>query len=198
MGGIEFDVEVREDAESIRKDIEKEIGYKLYGPDMHSINIALYEDMKDALWTHIKEDVYAGYQPTEYLRRKDHTGMGESLLDTLKNKERTQNIAEMKNGKLIFGLSYEPTAEHENPEWIDPDMTPDQLIGRIEKKQPKYNFNPKKGEIPDRPFWQNFVSEMIEGGRFARVLDDILKQTGIAEPGDSISGVMRDSSDGNY
>ena len=52
--------------------------------------------------------------------------------------------------------------------------------------------------IPERPFWQNFIEELIEGGRLERTVEAELKRRGIAEPGDHITGVIRDDADGNY
>lgn len=159
----------------------------------------VYADMKDALEQHIREDVYQEYpDPKMYKRRKDDPRRGTSLLASVEDKEYTKQIGpyDYSTGQVVAGLSYEPTGEHENWRWSD--VSGDELIGRIEKKEPKYNWEPKDGEIPKRPFWQRFVEEMIEGGRFARVVEDELKRMGIAEPTDHITGVTRENADGNY
>lgn len=159
----------------------------------------VYADMKEALEQHIREDVYQEYpDPKMYKRRKDDPRRGTSLLASVDDVNYTKQIGpfDYTTGQVVAGLSYEPTGEHENWRWSD--ASGDDLIGRIEKKDPKYNWEPKNGEIPKRPFWQRFVEEMIEGGRFARVVEAELKRRGIAEMTDHITDVVRDNADGNY
>lgn len=160
----------------------------------------VYADMKDALESHIKEDVYWEYTPKKhgYERRSEDPRRGTSLIAAVEDEDYTKQLEpyDYSVGAVVAGLSYEPTGEHENRWWSDTDG--DELIGRIEKKDPKYNWEPKDGSLKKRPFWQNFVEEMIEGGRFARVIEEELKRRKIAEPTDHIDGVTRDNSDGNY
>lgn len=195
--GVNFGITMRAeiDPSKLQKEVEKELSVQIYGKTVVPVSQGVFAEMRDALEEHIKSDVYAEWEPSKYLRRSEHTGMGTSLLESAEN---AQAIYKKDGYKWTSGLRYEPTAEHDNPEWSDPDMEPDRLIGRIEKKIPPYIYEPIRGEIPKRPFWQNFVTEMIEGGRLARTVETILKEKGIAEPGDSIRDVLREESDGNY
>jgi hypothetical protein len=181
--------------------IEKEAKLILNAKVGEEISNAVYADMKDALEEHIRDDVYshAIYEPKTYLRRSEHRGMGVSLRKAVTKKEYTQQIGPFDYATMewVAGLSYEPTGKHENLDWYGVDG--DLLIGRIEKKEPPYQYEPRKGKgIPERPFWQNFIEELIEGGRLERTVEAELKRRGIAEPGDHITGVIRDDADGNY
>ena len=146
------------------------------------------ERMKDALAAHIETDVYGAYSPRQYKRRSEDGSRGKPLSDMTAN-------AKVYNKGAGLSLHYKPTGDHEIRKWSGVDG--DDLIGRIEKKDPMYHFYPTEGEIPDRPFWQNFVSEMIEGG----ALDDyfaaeMLLQGIVVEREDG--GVLREPGDGEY
>lgn len=200
--GIDVKVVVTSTAEQIQKEVETDVQRQLFaGNAVVKVHEAVVTELRDVLGFHIRHDVYEAYTPTgevHYKRRKDNGDFGTSLLKSA-DKDHAESIFDLEHGgRWKSGIRYEPTAEHENWRWSDPDLKPDELIGRIEKKEPQYNFNPIRGEIPDRPFWQDFVTEMIEGGRFASTLEKILKEQGIAEPSDTITGITRDSSDGNY
>lgn len=182
------------------ENIEKEAKRILTAAVGRKLSNAVYEDMKSALEAHIRSDVYDAYYPKMYKRRSERPGArGTSLADSVYDDSFTKQIGpfDYATAELISGLSYEPTGEHEET-WQWSDASGDELIGRIEKKNPPYNWEPKKGEIPKRPFWQLFVEELIEGGRIARTVEAELKRLGIAEPEDHISGVVRQSEDGNY
>ena len=176
--------------------IEKEAKLILNAKVSREISNTVYADMKEALEQHVKDDVYRSYYPEKYLRRSEKPSFGTSLL---KSAETAKQIGPFDYSTMewVTGLDYEPTGEHENYEWYGVDG--DLLIGRIEKKEPPYQYEPRNGKgIPERPFWQNFIEELIEGGRLERTVEAELKRRGIAEPGDHITGVIRDSSDGNY
>lgn len=179
--------------------IEKETRLILNAMVAREVSNAVYGEMKDALEQHIKDDVYREYSPKEYIRRSKDSNMGVSLRKAVFEKEYTQQIGPYDYTTMdwVAGLSYEPTGKHENIMWADLDG--DELIRRIERKDPPYNWEPIKGpKIPERPFWQLFIEELIEGGRFARVVERELKERGIMEPGDRVTGVTRQNEDGNY
>lgn len=182
------------------EEIEKEVKLIFNAKASREISNAVYADMKEALEQHVKDDVYAMYpRPKEYIRRYDDSNMGISLVKSIYTKPYGQQIGPFDYSTIewVTGISYEPTGKHENQEWSDLDG--DKLISRIEKKNPPYNWEPKTGPaIPERPFWQLFVEELIEGGRLERTVEAELKRLGIAEPGDHITGVIRDDADGNY
>lgn len=178
------------------EEIEKEAKLILNAKASREISNAVYADMKEALEQHVKDDVYRSYYPEKYLRRSENPSFGTSLQ---KSAETAKQIGPFDYSTMewVGGLDYEPTGEHENSEWYGVDG--DLLIGRIEKKEPPYQYEPRKGKgIPKRPFWQLFVEELIEGGRLERTVEAELKRLGIAEPGDHITGVIRDDADGNY
>lgn len=181
------------------EDIEKEAMKILTPSKWREISNAVYADMKDALDSHIQSDVYHEYIPKMYKRRRDDPRRGISLAESVEDERYTKQIGpfDYASMELVAGLSYEPTGQHEET-WRWSDTNGDKLIGRIEKKDPPYNWEPKGEKIPERPFWKRFVEEMIEGGRIERILETELKRLGIAESTDHITGVIRQSEDGNY
>lgn len=183
------------------EEIEKEAKRLFTVSVARELSNAVYADMKAALEDHIREDVYREYTPKKngYERRSKDPRRGVSLLASVEDEAYTKQLdpLDYTTGNVIAGLSYEPTGEHKD-NWRWSDANGDELIGRIEKKDPKYNWEPRDGSLKERPFWQNFVTEMIEGGRFARVVEEELKRMGIAEKTDHITGVTRENADGNY
>lgn len=156
------------------------------------ITEAVNEYARNALADHVQSDVYDGpYQPREYLRRSDTPVYGKSLKQSAYE---AKGIGPADGGNWVAGIDYEPTGEHANYEWDTADG--DRLIGRIEHKSPMYTYYPKFGHIPDRPFWTNFVEEMIEGGGFDEAVITALQEQGFEI--ESAGDVIRESGDGNY
>jgi len=179
--------------------IEKEVKLILNAKVGREISNAVYSELKNTLEQHIKDDVYREYSPKEYIRRSENPSMGISLYQAVSEEQYTHQIGPFDYSSMewVAGISYEPTGQHENILWSD--LSGDELIRRIETKRPPYNWEPRKPPlIPKRPFWHRFVKEMIEGGRFAEVIERELKERGIMEPGDRVTGVTRQSGDGNY
>lgn len=145
-------------------------------------------DMAGALKRHIQTDVYDAYTPKVYERRSEHPGAGTPLDDM------NANALTYNHGSSLT-FAYKPTGEHSNPTWHSVDG--DDLIGRIEKHDPEYRWLPKNGTLPNRPFWQNFVNEMIDQKEMeyyfvaAMIMQGI---TDITADGD----LTRESGDGQY
>ena len=109
---------------------------------------ALKEDMADCLAQHVQADVYDAYTPLEYQRRGDNGG----LIDI-------NGSADFAVGTDRVEMVYLPSGESEQAE--NP-IYGDELISRIENRNPDYDWRRK----PDkRPFFSRFVDEMIEGNR---------------------------------
>lgn len=163
-------------------------------------------DMADALKRHIDNDVYRKsiYNPKEYKRRSESNGLGTPLNEMGDLSPTGTGNATVYNhgGGLTF--EYKPTGEHANSRWSSSatqsgsirNVDGDELIGRIEKKTPSYNWGNNK--VPPRPFWQNFVDEMVDDGELERFFVAAMrfhnKDLNIEES----SGVIRDANDGNY
>lgn len=112
---------------------------------------AVSSDMMAALKNHIELDVYAAYDPKDYLRRSDNPQYGTPL-------NSNDNIgAVVVDNTLIFG--YAPTGEHA---LYDEEINDDELI-RVISLAEGYQWDVGKRKIPPRPFWHNFLSEMIYG-----------------------------------
>lgn len=153
--------------------------------------------MTDALKSHIDLDVYAEYNnPTVYLRRKDNPSFGIPLNDMEKNvRAYIGGSVGAKGINMTMGIQYSPSGEHANSEWSN--VFGDELIRRIETHDPEYEWLPKKKTIPNRPFWQNFVNEMIDEKEVERYFVDAIKDNGFGEVV-ADGAVKRDSNDGKY
>lgn len=115
---------------------------------------AVSSDMKAALKRHIELDVYSAYDPIDYLRRSENPSYGTPL-------NSDENIgATVSDNTLIFG--YVPTGEHSL--YDDEGLDNDELIKVISLAE-GYQWYVKKRKIPARPFWNNFISEIIQGGQ---------------------------------
>lgn len=142
-------------------------------------------DMQEALARHIETDVYPAYSPKMYERRYDNGGL----------------VAQARSAKVYnhgagVSLEYKPDGTHPTVSgWHKVDG--DDLIGRIEKHSPEYNWLPKRGkQIPNRPFWQNFVDEMVDEAELERFFVNAMKAQGFEiEIG---GGIERESQDGQY
>ena len=147
---------------------------------------ALREDMADCLAEHVQGDVYGNWEPSEYHRRGVHGGLAD-VKDSF-----------FTDGSDFVMLDYEPSGETDQVKkgmWIDGDA----LIGRIEKRDPDYNWNrenpPYKPQ--ERPFFSRFVTEMIEDGRAERTLVEAMNRAvqGLDITTDGVSTV-RDGDEG--
>lgn len=146
---------------------------------------ALAEEMRQCLREHVEEDVYAKVQPTKYVRREDNGGLIDmSASATVYSDER--------DGGMNLTLLYHPSGATDGEgESIDPHVDGDDLINRIEKKDPEYNWRrkPKK-----RPFFRNFVEEMLGG----RAEETLVRTMNGADPTLGLAadmGMIRDEDD---
>lgn len=199
-------------------DFVKDYGEALPAEKMRRVAESIGNVMKETLEHRIEEDVYEEYTPRVYPRR---SGRGQGYGVALNNMKKTVDIypkpAEQIAGKVVVTFSYKPSGEHSgtfgdffNEEELlrlhkkasDPikpnPVNGDDLIRRIETGR-GYDYHPSsKTKHPftePRPFWWNFVSEMLEGGGF----DSAVKSAFAAE-GIDIEDVHteRENGDGNY
>lgn len=144
------------------------------------------DDMRLCLQDHVENDVYDQFWPIEYVRRRDHGGLADMQASaTVYSDER--------DGGMNLALRYQPSgAEDGEGNEIDPHVDGDDLVKRIEKRNPDYNWTRKP---PKRPFFSNFVQEMIDGGRaeetLVRAMNAADPALGLTENG----GVMREEDD---
>ncbi len=153
-------------------------------------------DMASALERHIQKDVYDKYSPAVYKRRSENTGLGTPLSEMGDLKPGGGGNATVFNHGNGLTFDYSPTGEHTTTKWHTADG--DEIIGTIEKLSPPYTWPPKKRKMPQRPFWQNFVDEMVDAQEleqyFVNSLLMINADIGVRADG----GITRDAQDGNY
>ena len=118
----------------------------------------LKDDIAVCLIEHIEKDVYGKWQPKDYIRRGTDGGLAD-----IENSDFSIDPDSVK-------LTYLPSGETDQAEFP---IHGDALIGRIERREPNYDWN---GHQPgNRPFFTNFLGEMIEEGRAERALVDGIK-----------------------
>lgn len=139
-------------------------------------------DMQLELASHIQDDVYDAYSPKKYQRR----GNGGGLIAQAQT-------AKIYNHGAGVSLEYKPSGAHSNPDWHTADAN--DLISRIETKDPPY-FKRAQAKVPPRPFWQNFVNEMVDGG----ALEDSFVRAMLMQGEDVVAdgNLTRDANDGVY
>ena len=211
MGDITLKVEVSGE-DSIIDDIKRLANM----PAIKRVNTSIYEYMEAKLQEHIQTDVYEAYDPTMYPRRVDYPQYGKPMIDTkaYAHMEHIWPSSELiAAGGLEWGVSLEylPSGSHSGkfgeffPESYlkEKDIPPDapikpnpvhgdDLIRRIETAS-GYDW---KYHGDRRPFWYNFVEELIATG-FSDALQKALELEGYEvtpEAGD----VQREIDDGAY
>lgn len=146
---------------------------------------ALADDMRLCLQDHVEADVYDKFQPIEYVRRREDGGLADMRASaTVYSDER--------DGGMNLTLLYQPSGAADGEgEPVDPHVDGDDLVDRIEKRDPEYNWTRKPSK---RPFFSNFVQEMIDGGRaeetLVRAMNAAAPALGLAE-----SGMIREETD---
>lgn len=118
---------------------------------------ALREEMAMCLAEHVQGDVYEKFTPKEYVRRGEYGGLAD--IDANARFDMRDNGVRM---------IYLPSGESEQ---VEPgaQLDGDALLGRIENRNPDYDWSRKP---PKRPFFTNFLGEMIEEGRAEQALVD--------------------------
>ena len=212
MSDIKLDIKT---SELTYKDFTEDLGKILSANVMQGVSNRIVGEMNEALEYHIEEDVYKKYEPKVYPRRSENPGFGISLNDIERNVILTVKAAE---GGTQITFNYRPSGSHSGTfgditadervltKWgvtADAPIKPkpvhgDDLVRRIETGK-GYDWKPpKRGKTftQPRPFWANFVEEMIDGGGFAGAAKRAFKAEGITLEGDV--SVERETGDGNY
>lgn len=138
---------IKEDLKKEHENIKKQVDYALL-----DVGVELQSDLRERLF----QDWYKRYTPNQYERRTDDNSLGIPLGGD-------ENF-EIYVKRQTLEFSYEPTGHHANPEWSE--RNGDNLISWI---QAEHNYaEEENGEIiqtiPSRPFWNNFVDEIMDGG----------------------------------
>lgn len=135
----------------------------------------LTSELISRLTHHIASDVYMAYTPKSYPRRVLNPNFGPSLMDSSTMETRAED--------LVAELIYTPSGRHSGlmKDTLDADgdggpdgMKPlkphpvhgDALIERIQTGS-GYDWNLPKDFPGGRPFWNNFVTEMQNGGAWS-------------------------------
>lgn len=143
-------------------------------PALEAANNAVATTAKDALRRHIQTDVYDQWTPKEY-RRTGGLVDGAAIDSTA--------------GPALMILEHFPSGESE--QWRHPDSG-DAMIAKIEGGS-GYEWRRHPGP---RPYWKNFVNEMISSG-FAATFDASMSASlGSEYEGGTV--VERESGDGEY
>ena len=151
----------------------------------------LRDDMRGSLADHVQKDVYDAYKdPNEYERR----GLNGGLQGQALNATSHATIESMDGTHYRIYIQFQPDGNHpDSHQWKEPPVHGDDFIGRIENWNPKYPYPPRHRRLPKRPFWKNFVEDMVDNGSadvsFATALraqdEEVLEDFDVErEPGD--------------
>ena len=158
----------------------------------------LADAMKQSLKEHIDQDVYAAYTPQAYPRRSENPGFGVPLNDIDSN----TFVDTWPDG---VRLDYKPDGSHSGTKrdlkggFAQDSIRPikpnpvhgDDLVRRIETGQ-GYDWDFSMA----RPFFQNFVWEMVEGGGAAAELITALNMVDpTLEATEDGTGAVRDGNE---
>ena len=174
--------------ESIDQDLEAELGKIQVAAQSAMTNVA--RETAYVLKSHIEHDVYDAYTPKVYQRRSKDPGLGRPLSDI--KSYFTAHVHPLSAGVWAgVDMYYQPKGEHTVSAWADADGN--DLIRRIEENNPPYKWPPTPVE---RPFWQNFVTEMTNSGKFGELFAASMLVQGYNV--ESKTDVERDTEDGQY
>jgi hypothetical protein len=157
--------------------------------------LAIRDGMRESLSQHVINDVYHAYQPSEYERRGDAGGLREQALNATSHADGSADGTSYR----IY-INFSPNGNHpRESEWAEHGVRPvhgDDLIGRIENWNPKYSYPPHHRRLPNRPFWKNFVSEMVDDGMAEHFFASAMREQGedVVEDG----SIVREPGDGDY
>lgn len=164
-------------------------------PKMTKALLSLRDDMRESLSEHVVKDVYQKYSPAEYARREMNGGLQAQAL----NAESHANASPDGSSYRIY-ISFSPNGNHpDERSWAEDGVSPvhgDDFIGRIEKKNPRYSYPPRHKNLPYRPFWKNFVSDMVDAG-----LAEYFFARSMREQGEDViedGSIVREPNDGDY
>ena len=147
---------LKEDLEKEHKKIKTHVNYALT-----ETGVEMTYDLISAL----RRDWYGQYKPSVYERRTDNPSKGTPLGD-MSNFDETYTDPT----NQILHFVYNPTGTHENPDWNT--RSGDNLIEWIQRmheyKRPGSDEPYLK--IPARPFWNNFIDELINGGIMSKFI----------------------------
>lgn len=172
--------------------------------------------MTEHLENRIIEDVYNKYTPKEYPRRYDNPQFGDPLTSLMYMDALGPSGGITSNGdiSMMAGLDYNPRGEHsgttadlspdspyydaDNPSPLKPNpVHENELIRRIETGK-GYDWKVPSAVYKGRPFWQNFVNEMIEGGQLGALFLQAMKELGVGDIELAYDEVEREPNDGEY
>lgn len=194
--------------ESIEAEFRK-LGNEFFAVVQKSVIPMVGEQMKAALKRHVEDDVYRAYHARVYIRRDGSPGFGTALSDM----ENTVMIGTAGGRGMSF--DYRPSGSNsattadlrpgnkyynaDNPEPIKPEekaVHGDDLIRRIETGV-GYDWQFRDDGPGERPFWQNFVNEMIDGA-YELFFADAVQHSGYPEFTMFPGSLERQDGDGEY
>lgn len=120
----------------------------------------LASELAPALQRHIQSDVYAAYTPEQYQRRYLHPQYGRSIYS---EKNMRWDLVNRSGEQRSVEFTYEPDGRNTRYPTADYYADGDSLITVLQED--KGYLWPNSGSIGrERPFWSNFVDEVVRDG----------------------------------
>ena len=120
---------------------------------------ALASELTPALQRHIQKDVYEAYTPEQYQRRYNNPQYGRSIFDAGNMNWNLTRIG----GRDGVEFTYEPNGRNTYYPNSDYYVDSDSLITVLQEDRGYLWFN-GGGIGTKRPFWNNFVDEVVQRG----------------------------------
>ena len=117
-------------------------------------------ELTPALQRHIQKDVYEAYTPEQYQRRYANPQFGRSIYS---EKNMSWNIVNRSGGQQSVEFTYEPNGRNTHYPNSNYFVDGDSLITVLQEDRGYLWL--KSGSIgKERPFWRNFVDEVVQSG----------------------------------
>ncbi len=142
---------IQRDYEAFERDVSRATEYGLR---------ALASELTPALQRHVQRDVYAAYTPELYQRRFNHPQYGRSLFS---EKNMSWNLVHRSGGQRGVEFTYEPSGQNTHYPTSYYYADADSLITVLQSDN-GYLWLKNGGIGEKRPFWNNFVDEVVKEG----------------------------------
>lgn len=144
--------------ESIQRDYD-EFNLKVSRATGYGLK-AVASELTPALQRHIQSDVYAAYTPEMYERRYDHPQYGRSIYS---EKNMRWDLVNRSDGQRSVEFTYEPNGRNTHYSTSDYYADGDSIISVLQGDKGYLWLS--EGRIGrERPFWDNFVDEVVSEG----------------------------------
>ena len=176
---------LRQDLEAMTPEIDKGIYYGL---------TTVAADLPPLLQQHVRDDVYDEYAPDKYLRRSEYPEYGVPI-DDIRN---MYSKAYPQSRHMVFQYFHKGAHSlyDDNPTYPQY-ISGDELLDVLESGS-GYSWEVGKKNIPPRPYWSNFVTDVVEKGKAERAFGSGFNTSGIGIKAVTDGNIKRDGQETEF